>query len=243
MLTKSDNVNNLLNLQHNGHTIVAWSMNNERVSRKFEIGAPSFERRLKAARKVQEAEYPVRIRLDPIVPFDGWKEAYAETIERILTVIFPQRITLRTLRFEEGFYKMRISIFTNGPELPDFLEVMEPMFPPRMFTGAKRAKSGKYSFPEDQRAEIFCWAIAEGRSENTPMAETLSSLCAKNQPRFGRESDCRCHDAVALASLIMPIWNRGGNKQPSSKPRLDRASDLIAFPNPGRICLWPVETY
>ena len=43
MLTKSDNVDDILDLPHNGHTIIAWSMNNALVSQKYEIGAPSFE--------------------------------------------------------------------------------------------------------------------------------------------------------------------------------------------------------
>lgn len=83
MLTKSDNVDPILNLPHNGHTVIAWSMNNERASRKFEIGAPSFAQRLEAAWKVQQAGYPLRLRLDPIVPFDGWEKAYADTIKTI----------------------------------------------------------------------------------------------------------------------------------------------------------------
>ena len=104
MLTKSDNVDDILDLFHNGHTIIAWSMNNEMVSRKFEIGAPPFKLRLNAAFKVQKAGYPVRIRLDPIVPFEGWREAYSETIKQIFSKIRPERVTLGTLRFEEGFY-------------------------------------------------------------------------------------------------------------------------------------------
>lgn len=124
MLTKSDNVNDILNFHHNRHTIIAWSMNNDRVSRKFEIGAPTFERRLKAARKVQQDGYPLRIRLDPIVPFDGWQKGYAKTVKRIFEEIYPERITLGTLRFEGGFYKMRNSIFTSGPDLPRYLESM-----------------------------------------------------------------------------------------------------------------------
>jgi spore photoproduct lyase len=71
MLTKSDNVEEILDLPHNGHTIIAWSMNNEMVSQKFEIGAPPFKRRLKAAQKVQKSGYRLRIRLEPIVPFHG----------------------------------------------------------------------------------------------------------------------------------------------------------------------------
>ena len=155
MLTKSDNVDAILDLPHNGHTIIAWSINNEKVSRKFEIGAPGFERRLEACRKVQEAGYPVRIRLDPIVPFDGWQQAYSDTIRKIFEKISPERITLGTLRFEKGFYNMRNSIFTTGSELPSLLETMNPMFPPKVFDGSRRSKSGKYSFPDEKRVEIF----------------------------------------------------------------------------------------
>ena len=53
MLTKSDNVRNILDLPHKGHTIIAWSMNNATVSERFEIGAPPFESRLEAASKNQ----------------------------------------------------------------------------------------------------------------------------------------------------------------------------------------------
>jgi len=155
MLTKSDNVDQILNLAHNNRTIIAWSMNNERVSRRYEIGAPPFERRLHAAVKVQKSGYPVRIRLDPIVPFEGWQDAYSETIKKIFSKINPERITLGTLRFEEGFYNMRNTIFTSGPDLPNFLENMHPMFPAKKFRGSKKPKSGKYSFTEEKRIEIF----------------------------------------------------------------------------------------
>jgi spore photoproduct lyase len=163
MLTKSDKVDNILDLQHNGHTIIAWSMNNEWVSRKFEIGAPPFERRLNAARKVQEVGYPLRIRLDPIVPFDGWQRAYAETIKAIFEKVRPERVTLGTLRFEDEFYKMRNSIFTSGSDLPAILKNMQPMFEPKLFPGKKRPSIGKWSFTEEKRIEIFKWAIKEIR--------------------------------------------------------------------------------
>ena len=155
MLTKSDHVDDILNLPHNNRTTIAWSMNNESVSRKFEIGAPPFERRLDAAVKVQKAGYPVRIRLDPIVPFEGWRKAYSETIKQIFSNIFPDRVTLGTLRFEGGFYNMRNTIFTSGPALLNLIEKMEPMFSPKRFSGLKKPKSGKYSFSEDKRTEIF----------------------------------------------------------------------------------------
>lgn len=184
MLTKSDNVDDILDLSHNDHTIIAWSMNNEKVSRKFEIGAPSFDRRLYAAQKVQKAGYPLRIRLDPIVPFEGWQTGYEKTIKEIFNNVTPERITLGTLRFEEGFYKMRNSIFTTGSDLPKLLEAMSPMFSPKVFSHFKRPKSGKYSFSEKQRTEIFKWTIEEIR----------------------KYSDCE----IALCKESANVWNRVG---------------------------------
>ena len=183
MLTKSDNVEGILGLGHNGHTIVAWSMNNEAVSRKFEIGAPPFHRRLDAAERVQRAGYPVRIRLDPIVPFEGWQDAYAQTVQTIFERINPERITLGTLRFEAGFYKNRHSIFSSGPELPEILGNMSPMFAPIELEGGKQSV-GKYSFPEEERIEIFTYIINEIR----------------------KYSDCR----IALCKESAQVWDDSG---------------------------------
>jgi len=183
MLTKSDNVDDILDLDHNGHTIVAWSMNEASVSRKFEIGAPPFDRRLRASEKVQNAGYPLRIRLDPIVPFDGWQAAYTKTIRKIFEKIQPERITLGTLRFEPGFYKNRKTIFTSGQELPNMLEDMKPMFKEAKMPGGK-SSVGKYSFSEEQRIEIFKIAIDEIR----------------------KYSDCK----IALCKESADVWDRVG---------------------------------
>ena len=192
MLTKSDNVDDILDLPHNGHTIIAFSMNAPEISKKFEIGAPSFERRLEAARKVQAAGYPLRIRLDPIVPVDGWQELYADTIKRIFEVISPERITLGTLRFEEAFYNMRNSFFASGPELPDMMADMKPMFEPKLFAGNKKPKAGKYSFPEDRRVEIFDFAV----KEISKYSYTRIALCKESADVWERVglkvSRCSC---------------------------------------------------
>lgn len=185
MLTKSDNVDAILDLRHNNHTVIAWSMNNAEVSRKFEIGAPSFARRLKAAEKVQKAGYPVRIRLDPIVPVNGWKAAYGDTIRQIFETVQPERVTLGTLRFEKPLYHMMCkSTLTSNQELQKYLEIMQPMFTPKMFPGKKRPTAGKYSFPEAQRTEIFAWAMAEIR----------------------KYSDCK----IALCKESADIWTHVG---------------------------------
>jgi len=184
MLTKSDNVDDILDLPHNQHTIVTWSMNNSQVSQKFEIGAPSFDQRLEAAHKVKQAGYPVRIRIDPVVPFDGWQQAYADTVRKIFEAVLPERVTVGTLRFEDGFYKMRNTFLTTGDELRHYMNGMVPMFPPKKFPGSKRPKEGKYSFTEEKRIEIFDFVINEIR----------------------KFSNCR----IALCKESASVWNKLG---------------------------------
>ena len=178
MLTKSDNVDGLLDLRHNHHTILAWTMNSEAVSRRFEIGAPPLHRRVRAARRAQEAGYPVRLRLDPILPVSGWREAYAETVERMFEQVSPQRVTLGTLRFEEAFYRMRNTMFATGATLKEMAEGMEPMFPLRTVPGGKRPAGGKYSFPAPRRVEIFRHVVREIRKRS----DCTIALC-KEDPR------------------------------------------------------------
>jgi spore photoproduct lyase len=167
-------------------------MNNEAVSKKFEIGAPGFEQRLEAAYKIQKAGYPLRIRIDPIVPLDGWEDAYSKTIKTIFQKISPERITLGTLRFEPGFYTMRKSIFMTGPELPAMMDSMIPMFGPKIFKGSKKPKVGKYSYTENMRIDIFNFIIREIRKySNCPIALCKESAYVWNQ--LGLDlSRCQC---------------------------------------------------
>ena len=204
MLTKSDNIDWILDLPHNSHTIITWSLNNAEVYKEFEIGAPSFEKRLEAARKVQEAGYHVRIRLDPIVPILDWEAAYANTIQAIFGEVNPESVTLGTLRFEEGFHKMRKTFFTN-PKLVRFVDGMVPMFSPKLFPGTKRPKSGKYSFSEEKRVEIFSFAIAELRKHSDcPIALCKESAAVWEKVGFDlSKCQCACQlDAVDMNNRI-----------------------------------------
>jgi spore photoproduct lyase len=182
MLTKSDNVDDILDLPHNRHTIIAWSLTNDLVSKKCEIGTPSLERRLLAARQVRQEEYRVSIRLDPIIPFQGWKEEYANTIKRVFDQIFPKNITIGTLRFAEGFYKMRKTTFRKDSDLPKFVEGMEPMFSPKASRAIRgpnpgSTASGKKRGPRSSAS----WSKRSG-SILIPL-----SLSARNQQAFGIE--------------------------------------------------------
>jgi len=161
MLTKSDNVDDILSLEHNGHTVLAWSLNAPSISERFEIGAPSFERRLSAAKKAQKAGYPIRVRLDPIVPLPEVRDEYAETIKRIFEEIKPERITLGTLRFEEQLVKSRNKII-NDATLKKIMGDLKAMFSTITLPNGKKS-SGKFSFSSTARINMFQFAINEIR--------------------------------------------------------------------------------
>lgn len=90
--TKSDRVDGLLGLEPKGRVVVSWSMNPQKVIEEEEHLTASFEERLAAARRCQEAGYKLGFHFDPIIEYSGWEEDYRSMIERIFSVIDPLRI-------------------------------------------------------------------------------------------------------------------------------------------------------
>jgi spore photoproduct lyase len=99
LLSKSDKVDNLLGLEHNRRTVVSFSVNAADVAERYEIGSPSPVERVAAARRAADAGYPIRFRVDPIIPVPGWERSYRELIEHILAVVPPERFTFGSLRY------------------------------------------------------------------------------------------------------------------------------------------------
>jgi spore photoproduct lyase len=200
MLTKSANVDDILDLKHGGHTILAWSINSAEISHKFELVAPPLEERLEAARKAQEASYPIRIRLDPIVPVLGWQKIYTETIEQIFKKIQPERITLGTLRFESRFYSNRKNLLSPNSDLSELIENMTPMF-------AKENKEGKHSFSEDQRLEIFRFTVDKIRE----YSDCTIALC-KESPNVWNALDMDLSKCGCVCQLdTVDMSNKSNN--------------------------------
>ncbi|MEW6376420.1 MAG: three-Cys-motif partner protein TcmP [Thermodesulfobacteriota bacterium] len=96
-LTKSSNVKNLLEIEPHHQAIISFSLNAIPVAKKWEK-APPIVKRIEAAKKVYQAGYEVRVRIDPMVPIDGWKESYKELVDLIFGNLVPERITLGSLR-------------------------------------------------------------------------------------------------------------------------------------------------
>lgn len=96
-LTKSTYTRNLEKIRNHDQTIISFSLNSPIVSRKWEIAPPS-EKRIQAARTLSQLGYDIRVRIDPIVPVEKWKEEYCGLIDSIFENFVPERITLGSLR-------------------------------------------------------------------------------------------------------------------------------------------------
>jgi len=97
-VTKSDNIIHLLEVNPHNQAIMSFSLNADEVARRWERGAPSVDRRIEAGKRLTQAGYEVRIRIDPIVPVLDWEKHYTKLVEQIFTSFTPSRITLGSLR-------------------------------------------------------------------------------------------------------------------------------------------------
>lgn len=162
-LTKSDCVDDLLNLDHSGQTIVSFSVNTDKVWRYLEHRTPSPTSRLKAARKVQDAGYEIRLRIDPIIRYSTWKTDYEALAEKVFSLLQPSRITLGEYRPAEG--------------LSNHIRVRFPESPLIRVNGSLVAESGKLRYPRECRLEMFV-AIIKAIRRCSP--KTQIALCKEN---------------------------------------------------------------
>lgn len=97
-VTKSTNVRHLERGAYQDIAVISFSLNAEAVADRFEKKAPTVAQRIDAARKLARAGYEVRIRIDPMVPVEGWQQAYRSLVAALLSQFTPSRITLGSLR-------------------------------------------------------------------------------------------------------------------------------------------------
>lgn len=100
-LTKSTLIKHARKLEPTPQVVFSWSVNAEYVGRRWEQGAPLPSSRFVAAAKMQEAGWPIRLRLDPMIPYhdaeENWRDGYAETIDQI-NRLGPEMVTIGALR-------------------------------------------------------------------------------------------------------------------------------------------------
>ena len=78
--------------------VVSFSLNPPKVAERYEVGAAPPEERVKAAALLEQEGYTVRVRVDPMIPVEGWRVHYYMLLAALLAELSPERVTLGTLR-------------------------------------------------------------------------------------------------------------------------------------------------
>lgn len=173
LYTKSDNVDHLLDLPHNGQTIINWSLAGRTQSAELELGAPDSFARIKAMRRCQEAGYTVRARLSPIVPVIGWREELSELFEALFASVSPDLVTLDVL----GWMDPQGAVDAIDQTLldPAYSDMVQSLLAEDFHT------RGKHMFPHGLRLPVLQHAVEESqkRSPTTPV-----SICGETQPMW-----------------------------------------------------------
>jgi len=106
--TKSDNIENLLSLKPSANIIISWSLGPAELIKTEEKAVAALEKRLKAARKIQEYGYKVSFHFDPIIHVKGWEKLYSKTIKKLYSYLKPgfAWISLGTLRSNRELKKI-----------------------------------------------------------------------------------------------------------------------------------------
>ena len=106
MLTKSADVGNLLDLDHNGHTILSWTLQPPGISEQFESETPPIADRLRAMKQCAAAGYPIRVVLMPLIPVPDWLDQYIHFSEQLLLDIPIQRLTIGAICSYQGAHRL-----------------------------------------------------------------------------------------------------------------------------------------
>lgn len=189
---KSDVVDFLLDYDHRGHTVCCWSLSHATQARVVEPRTASMEARLRAARKCQEAGYPVRIRFSPIVPTVGWEKDIRHMIQRMFAEIRPEVLTMEPLRYYD--YAGLVRDFAPGVIDPEFLASMKEL--------EKTDQHHLRQFPDEQVAKLYRVVFEEVLrvSPRTPIAfcrekRSTWEVFAEELRKTGQDPDnyvCNC---------------------------------------------------
>ncbi len=85
-VTKFPEIKPFLDINHKKKTEIRFSLNSDKIIKKYESGTPDLQTRLKASQKIYKAQYPLGFLIAPIFKYDNWKTDYKSLIENIKNI-------------------------------------------------------------------------------------------------------------------------------------------------------------
>lgn len=184
LLTKSTNVERLLDIEHREHTIFSWSVNPPEICEMFEENVPSMDERLEAMHQVASAGYPVRAIMMPIIPVNGCQEIYKTFTIRLLEAIPIRRLTLGGICIYKGARQLMERKLGLNNAISDNIE-----------NTARKTGDGRARYSQELREKMYS-TIIEAARQIRPELEL--ALCLeetrlwKNLGLEGNLGRCNC---------------------------------------------------
>lgn len=79
-VTKYNDVDSLLDLPHNNHTEIRFSLNTSRIIKEYEHSTASASKRIEACTKLASSNYPIGFIIAPVFVYPNWKEEYYQLL-------------------------------------------------------------------------------------------------------------------------------------------------------------------
>jgi len=142
--TKSDNIQNLLDLNPAGKTIMSWSINAGPIQKEEEHKCASIDERLTAASKIAKIDgYRVGFHFDPMIDFEDWEKEYEATVKKIAAAVPADKIAWISI----GSLRM----------MPDLKKKMQDRFPKSKLPYGEwvNGMDGKLRYFKHRRLELY----------------------------------------------------------------------------------------
>lgn len=149
-VTKYNDVDSLLKLEHNGHTEMRFSINTLSVISRYEHFTASIDKRIEASIKAAKAGYPMGFLIAPVFIYPNWKEEYHD-----LLLELSKRIPV-DLKFPITFeiISHRYTSIAKSRILQVFPESILPMNDEERKFKYGQFGYGKYIYPKESLEEI-----------------------------------------------------------------------------------------
>lgn len=143
--TKFSMVDSLLNLKHNGKTVVRMSVNPQEIITQIEYGTSSLKKRIEAINKLAASGYKIGILIAPVVFINNWRSLYLELLNKLkekLSDKVKQNLAIEIIFMTYSYVHNAI----NEEAFPNSIK----LYNKEIMTGRGR---GKYWYKKEYRAE------------------------------------------------------------------------------------------
>ena len=176
--TKTDNIENLLELGSAGKTVVSWSVNPSEIVEREELKTAPLRRRLAAARALAFQGYPIGFHIDPMIDYLDWQDGYAALVDALLDAVPPQQIawiSIGSLRFPPS---MKATVASRFPRSE------------LRYGELVRGADGKLHYLRPQRIEMYRWVVERLRRQiRDPSQGPVLYLCMESPEVWERVFD------------------------------------------------------